>query len=139
MKEYLRFRNIFMIGGTLIIMVYLYLSDPNGGNLTIPFLAKLATPIVAVWFAHLARRALFDYADMESLLKKARETATGAGLAFIGLCIIIYGLLSLFGSQVYAQPVNTYIPEQARQHLPTLQLEKDRVWPTHPKPHTLAV
>jgi hypothetical protein len=139
MKEHLRFRNIFMIGGTLIVMLYLFISDPNGGNMTIPFLAKLATPIVAVWFSHLARRALFDYADMESLLKKARETATGAGLTFLGLCIIIYGLLSLFGSQVYAQPVETYIPKQAQEHLPTVQLEKNKIWSTHPKPHTLVV
>jgi hypothetical protein len=139
MKDHLRFRNIFMIGGTLIVMVYLYLSDPNGGNMTIPFLAKLATPIVAVWFAHLARRALFDYADMEALMKKARETATGAGLTFLGLCLIIYGLLSLFGSQVYAQPVATYIPEQAYEHLPTLQQEKDKIWATHPKLDTLLV
>lgn len=139
MKEHLRFRNIFMIGGTLIVLLYLFISDPNGNNITIPFLAKLATPIVAVWFAHLARRALFDYADMETLLKKARETATGAGLAFVGLCIIIYGLLSLFGSQVYAQPVSTYVPKQAYMHIQTLQQEKDTVWPTHPKQHTLVV
>jgi hypothetical protein len=139
MKEHLRFRNIFMIGGTIIVMLYLFISDPNGGNMTIPFLAKLATPIVAVWFAHLARRALFDYADMEALMKKARETATGAGLTFLGLCLIIYGLLSLFGSQVYAQPVSTYIPEQAQQHLPIVQLEKNKLWSTHPKLHTLVV
>jgi len=139
MKEHLRFRNVFMIGGTIIVMLYLFISDPNGGNMTIPFLAKLATPIVAVWFAHLARRALFDYADMEALMKKARETATGAGLTFLGLCLIIYGLLSLFGSQVYAQPVSTYIPQQAQEHLATVQLEKDKLWSTHPKLHTLVV
>lgn len=139
MKEHLRFRNIFMIGGTLIVLLYLFISDPNGGNMTLPFLAKLATPIVAVWFAHLARRALFDYADMESLLKKARETATGAGLSFLGLCVIIYGLLSLFGSQVYAQSAETYIPKQAYEHLPTVQQEKNKVWATHPKLHTLLV
>ena len=139
MKEHLRFRNVFMIGGTLIVLLYLFISDPNGGNMTVPFLAKLATPIVAVWFAHLARRALFDYADMEALMKKARETATGAGLTFLGLCLIIYGLLSLFGSQVYAQPVSTYIPQQAQEHLATVQLEKDKLWSTHPKLHTLVV
>jgi hypothetical protein len=137
MKEHLRFRNIFMIGGTAIVMLYLFISDPNGGNMTIPFLAKLATPIVAVWFAHLARRALFDYADMEALMKKARETATGAGLTFLGLCLIIYGLLSLFGSQVYAQSAETYIPKQAVEHLSTVQQEKNKVWATHPKLHTL--
>jgi hypothetical protein len=139
MNQYFRFRNLFMIGGTLIVMLYLFVSDPNGGNMTLPFLGKLATPIVAVWFAHLARRALFDYADMESLLKKARETATGAGLTFVGLCIIIYGLLGLFGSQVYAQSPETYIPKQAQEHLNTVQLEKDRMWSQHPKLHTLVV
>ena len=131
--KYFRFRNLFMVGGSLIVMLYLFLSDPNGGNLTIPFLAKLATPIIAVFFAHWARKALFDYLDMEQLYRKARETATGAGLAFVGLCIVIFGLLSLFGSQVYAQDVKTYIPVQATQHLPTLRSEQVSLWSDHPK------
>ena len=139
MNKYFRFRNLFMVGGTFIILVYLYISDPNGGDLTLPFIAKLATPVIAVWFAHLARKALFDYADMYQLVKKARETATGAGLAFLGLCIVIFGLLSLFGSQVYAQDVRTYIPQGAAQHLPTLAAEQQQRWPDHPKPHTLLV
>lgn len=134
MKRYLRFRHLFMLGGTLAIVAYLYVSDPNGGGLTLPFLAKLATPVIAVWFAHLARRALFDYVDMQSLLRKARETATGSGLAFLGVCIVVFGLLGLFGSQVYAQPVTTYIPQQAAQHLPTLVAEQRAYWATHPKP-----
>lgn len=137
MKKLFRFRNIFTLGGTFIIMVYLYLSDPNGGDLTLPFLAKLATPVVAVFFAHWARKALFDYLDMGQLYRKAKETATGAGLAFLGLCIVIFGLLSLFGSQVYAQDVRTYIPEQAVQHLPTLRNEQERFWADHPKVNTL--
>ena len=63
MKELFRFRNIFTLGGTLVIMAYLYISDPNDGGLTLPFLAKLATPVIAVFFAHWARKALFDYLD----------------------------------------------------------------------------
>lgn len=134
MKRFVpRFRHLFMIGGSFIVMVYLFLSDPNGGNLTIPFVAKLATPIIAVWFAHLARKALFDYVDLYTLFRKARETATGAGLTFLGLCIVIYGLLGLFGSQVYAQDVKTYIPAQAAQHLPTLRSEQQQLWRDHPK------
>ena len=133
MKDLLRFRNLFMVGGSLIVMLYLFLSDPNGGNLTIPFLAKLATPIIAVFFAHWARKALFDYLDMGQLYRKARETATGAGLAFVGLCIVIFGLLSLFGSQVYAQDVKTYIPVQAVQHIHTLRSEQQVLWSDHPK------
>lgn len=130
-----RFRHLFMVGGTAIVMLYLFLSDPNGGNLTIPFIAKLATPVIAVWFAHLGRKALLDYIDMATVYKKAKETATGAGLVFLGMCIIIYGLLGLFGSQVYAQEVTTYIPAQAVQHLPTLRSEQQQLWRDHPKPH----
>lgn len=133
MKEWFRFRNIFTLGGTIIIVLYLYFSDPNGGDLTIPFLAKLATPIVAVFFAHWARKALFDYLNMGELYKKAQSTATGAGLAFLGICIVIFGLLGLFGSQVYAQDIKTYIPPQAFQHLPTLVKEQNTLWPEHPK------
>lgn len=138
MKELFRFRNIFTLGGTLVIMAYLYISDPNEGGLTLPFLAKLATPVIAVFFAHWARKALFDYLDMGQLYRKAKETATGAGLAFLGLCIVIFGLLSLFGSQVYAQDIRTYVPPQAIQHLPTLKNEQERFWADHPKASYLA-
>lgn len=137
LKQWFRLRKVVLIGGSLLVVLYLFLSDPNDGELTIPFLAKLATPIIAVWFAHIARKALFDYIDMQAIAKKARETATGSGLVFLGVCIVIFGLLGLFGSQVYAQDVQTYIPPQAQQHLPTLQLEKDRYWPLHPKQQPL--
>lgn len=139
MKELFRFRNIFTVGGTVAIIAYLMISDPHGGSLTLPFLAKLATPVIAVFFAHWARKALFDYIDMGVLYKKSKETATGAGLTFIGICIVIFGLLSLFGSQVYAQDVRTYIPVQAAQHLPILRAEQERLWAEHPKAHTSRV
>lgn len=133
MRNYLRFRNIFTIGGSLIVMLYLYISDPNGGDLTLPFLAKLATPVVAVFFAHWARKALFDYLDMSQLYRKAKETATGSGLVFLGICLVIFGLLGLFGSQVYAQDVRTYIPEQAKNHIHLVVEEQQRLWSDHPK------
>lgn len=136
-KHYFRFRNVLLIGGTLVIWAYLIVSDPNGGGLTLPFFAKLATPVIAVLFTHLARKALFDYIDLGAFAKKARETATGAGLVFLGICIVIMGLLGLFGSQVYAQDVNTYIPKQAIQHIPTLVKEQQLLWPNHPKPGPL--
>jgi len=134
MSKWFRFRHWFMIGGTIIITAYLFISDPNEGSLTLPFIAKLATPVIAVWFAHLARKALFDYIDLFSVYKKAKETATGSGLVFLGICVVIFGLLGLFGSQVYASPdVKTYIPANAEIHLPTLKQEQIRLWPEHPK------
>ena len=134
MRKYFRPRNLFMVGGTLAIVAYLITTDPNGGaGLTLTFLAQLATPVIAVWFAHLARKALFDYLDMGEIYAKARQTATGAGLTFLGICIVIFGLLGLFGSQVYAQDVQTYIPQQAYTHIATVKQEQTKYWSTHPK------
>jgi hypothetical protein len=96
----MRFRNLFLLGGSLIILLSLFFSDPNGGAMTYVMLQQLATPVMAVGFAHLARRALFDYMDFEKLLNKALETSQGAAIAFAGVRLIIYGLLGLFGGQV---------------------------------------
>ena len=137
MKELFRFRNLITLGGTLVVMFYIWFSDPNGGDLTIPFIAKLATPIVAVFFAHWARKALFDYLNMGDIYQKSMASATGAGLVFLGVCIVIFGLLGLFGSQVYANDTRTYIPQQAYQHLPTLVTEQKRLWSAHPNPFIL--
>lgn len=134
MSKYFRFRNVILIGGTLLILLFMSLSDPNGGALTTVLAAQLATPVIAVWFAHLARKALFDYIDMKELYVKAKESAVGAAIAFASMCLIIFALLGLFGGQVKAQDVTTYIPEQAKIHLVTVRDEQKTHWVTHPKP-----
>ena len=140
MRELFRFRNIFLVLGSIAILAYLYVTDPNPGyGRTIVFLGSLATPVIAVFFAHLARKALFDYLDMGQLYKKAKETATGSGLVFLGICIVVFGLLGLFGTQVNAQEVRTVVPQAALQHLPTLKAEQERLWTDHPKPTPLVV
>ena len=98
--KYVRFRNLFLIGGSLVILATLFMSDPNGGSLTMALLQQLAVPVMAVAFAHAARKAIFDYMDLESIITKAKETSVGAGIVFGGVALIIYGLLNLFGSQV---------------------------------------
>jgi len=134
MKEYLRPRNYLLVGGSVVIAAFLLYSDPNGGALTATLAAQLATPIIAVWFAHLARKALFDYADMGDLYEKAKESAIGSAIIFASMCAVIFGLLGLFGNQVRAQDVNTYIPQQAYVHLPVLRAEQQSLWVSHPKP-----
>jgi hypothetical protein len=129
----MRFRNLFLAGGSLLTIGVLLFSDPNGGALTAATLIQLATAVIAVGFAHLARRALFDYLDMEELWLRAKESAVGSGLAFLGICVVLFGLLGLFGGQVHAAPlVQTYIPVNAEKHLPVLQAEKNAYWPDHP-------
>lgn len=133
MRRFLRKRNYLLIGGSILVLLFNYFSDPNGGALTITWLAGLASPVVAVWFAYLARTALFDYLDLEVLYNKAKESTVGAGLIFIGVCLVVYGLLGLFGTNAKAQPVETYIPAKAQIYLPTVKLEQERLWADHPK------
>jgi hypothetical protein len=134
----MRFRNLFLAGGSALTLGVLLFSDPNGGALTASTLIQLATAVIAVGFAHLARRALFDYLNLEVLYQKAKESATGAGLVFLGVCVVLFGLLGLFGGQVHAAELNpsTYVPKNATVYLPVLQSEKDRVWSDHPNPLT---
>lgn len=132
-QKYLRKRNYILVGGSICVLLFNYLTDPNGGALTAVWLAQLASPVVAVWFAFLAKEALFDYAELYDLYEKARTSAIGAGLTFIGVCIVIFGLLGLFGTSAKAQNVTTYIPVNAYSYLPIVKSEQYRLWPDHPK------
>ena len=134
MKKHLRPRNYILIGGTLLVMLFMWYSDPNGGALTTTLIAQLATPVVAVWFAHVARKALFDYTDLQEIYERAKETSIGAAIIFASTCIVIFGLLGLFGNQVKAQDVTTYIPKQAVTYIPVLRSEQQTYWSAHPKP-----
>jgi hypothetical protein len=64
------------------------------------------TPLIAVLFAHMARKALHDYpeADARRLFDKARESPIGAGLALIALAVVLSALLGRFGRSANAQP-----------------------------------
>ena len=136
--KHLRSRNLILVGGTLLVMLFMYWSDPNGGALTATLTAQLATPVVAVWFAHIARKALVDWADMEDLYFRAKESAVGAAIIFASMCAVLFALLGLFGNQVkaevHAPSVTTYIPEQAKLYLPTLRSEQAAYWIEHPRP-----
>lgn len=135
----MRFRNYILLGGTFLVFIFLYLSDPNGGAITTTFAASMATPIIAVWFAHLARKALFDYVDLKEIYEKAKESSIGAAITFASICLLLFALLGLFGNQVRAQEISTYIPTQAYTYLPILKAEQQALWVDHPKPGILQV
>lgn len=132
-----RKRTRWLIGGSAAVISYLYFTDPNDGALTAAFIGQLATPVIAVWFAFLARKAIFDYLDIEEVYRKAKESTVGAGLIFLGTCIVFFGLLGLFGASARAQDVNTYIPAQATQHVYVLKAEQKKEWPSHSSPFIL--
>lgn len=130
---YFRKRNYFLVGGSFLVILYLYLTDPNNGALTAMFIQQLTIPIVAVWFAYLARTALFDYLDMQELYEKAKTSAVGSAIAFVGVCLVFFGLLGLFGSSAKAAEVTTYIPNKATLYLPIVKAEQHTLWVDHPK------
>lgn len=136
----MRFRHLFIFGGSLLVLAALFATDPDKQGLTTGMLVLgLVTAILAVAFAHLGRKALHDYpeADARRLFAKAGENPVGAGLALIALAIVLYGLLGLFGGAARAQDVRTYIPPAADQYRLTFQSEQQAAWPDHPRPEVL--
>lgn len=129
----MRARNWLLLVGTLIVMLSLYLTDPDKGVSTVIWLVGASTGLVAVAMAHLVRKGLFDYLDMKTLMDKAMLEPTGAGLVFAGMCLVIFGLLGVFGRSAHAQEV----PRQALQYLPVLKAEQVKYWPQHPAPEQL--
>ncbi len=120
--------------GSLGVLAYLYFTDPNNGALLPAFMGQLATPILAVWFALVMRKVVMDYVNVEELYNKLKETSVGSGIGFLGVCLVMFALLGLFGGQVRAQglDVKTYIPAQAKEHVVTLRKEQATYWPTTP-------
>lgn len=135
----MRFRHLFLIGGSALVLAALYLTDPDQGITTGMLLLSLVTPLLAVAFVHLARKALHDYpeADARGLFAKAGENPVGAGLALIALAIVAYGLMGLFGSVARAQDVRSYIPPAAEPYRAMMQAEHRAHWPDHPRPELL--
>ncbi|HRJ63873.1 MAG TPA: hypothetical protein PLR59_05950 [Brevundimonas sp.] len=134
----MRFRYWFIFGGSAIVLTALLLTDPDQGLTTGLLLLALVTPLLAVGFAHYARKALHDYpeADARRLFARAGEHPTGAGLALIALAIVLYGLLGLFGHVARAD-VRTHIPVVAETHRATLAAEVAAHWADHPRPAVL--
>lgn len=93
-----RFRNIYMLYGSLLVLALWVLTDPDTGLIQhLPFgataaanLLILSRVIMYVALLHVSRKAMFDYFDMEAALNKALTTADGAGKALIG-----FGLFNL--------------------------------------------
>jgi hypothetical protein len=125
--------------GCAVALAAQLISDPDDGVSTAILLISLVTPILAVAFAHLSRKALQDYpeADLQMLFRRAGRSSIGSGLALIASSIVLYGLLGLFGSMVKAQDVRTFIPANAYQHRTTVLIELSRSWHDHPRPQTV--
>ena len=126
----MRARHILLYGGTLAVLVALFITDPDSRGITTGLLLlQIVTGVLAVAFAHWVRTGLHDYpeADMRKLFAKAAQDPIGAGLALVALSLVFSALVGMFGRAAHAQ-----VPERAHQYLPVLAAEIDRVWPGIP-------
>lgn len=129
----MRFRYWFMGLGSLWVLMALFFTDPDKGVATGMLLLGLVTPLLAVVFAHLSRRGLFDYINLQEYAEKGKETSIGAAIVFLGACIVLNGLLGIFNR---ARAEN--LPANALIYAPLLKVEQVRYWPTHTHPELLA-
>lgn len=100
----MRFRRFSMVFGGLISLLFVFVSDPDTPVfVTLPFGAKLILFVkiifllsVAALITHYIRKTLFDYVDMSVLMEKAEESPVGAGLAIIGISVMVLGAGAIF-------------------------------------------
>lgn len=107
---------------------------PDGWREPLARLVWVSWASIALALAHGARKALHSYADAKKAWEKAIESPTGAGLGFLGLCVLGGMLFLGLISMVKAQPVATYIPANAVALLPQLRIVQSEYWPEHPMP-----
>lgn len=94
----MRFRNWYVIFGTLLVLMLWLLTDPDLGiiqNLgfgagTIAMLLFLLLGVVSSVMLYITRKAMFDYpvADFKVLGEQATRTPEGAGLYAIAIAIM---------------------------------------------------
>jgi hypothetical protein len=131
-----RFWGLWVI--PIVVLLVLFLMDPDGGLSLAVWLASFAKAFVVTACVHLIRKMFFDYpaADMERLFERAKSTPEGSGLALIALAIIIAATMLLFAGTARAD-VRTTIPAGAVIYAPVLKAERLRFWPDHPAPGML--
>ena len=96
----MRFRDIYLGVGSVLVLAVVFMSDPSVGLISqLPFgsstLGLIINIIISLFYIgllHYSRKALIDYIDMEVFFKKALESSQGAGMALIGVGLIMVSI-----------------------------------------------
>ncbi len=129
-----RARHVLIFGGSLLFVLSRFATDPDGGFIrsfpvfgsTLAEISNLSWFVLALAAAHVGRRGLFDYIDLQRVFRKAMEHPIGAGAIFLAVALVMHGVLGLF------QVARAQVPDRAHQYLPVLAAEIDRNWPGIP-------
>lgn len=121
-----------MWAGAALVLLWFWKTDPDGGAQLAVQLQSMLWAVVAAGPVYVIRRALIDQVRSWGAARRALENPIGAGLVFLGLCLLT-GMLFMSMS-ARAAP----LPAGAVQHLPTLLAEIDARWPGLVMPSVLA-
>lgn len=91
----MRFRHIYMVLGSLLVIALWLLTDPDSGLIqslpiggsTVATLVILLKSVLYVALLHISRKALFDYLDMGKIFEVALRSPEGAGKAAISVSL----------------------------------------------------
>lgn len=91
----MRFRNIYVIFGSLLVIFAWFLTDPDLGLIadlsfgasTIATLMILAKAVLYVALLHYSRKALFDYLNLGEYFESAKTTPYSASIALVAVSI----------------------------------------------------
>ena len=86
-------RDLGRIGRLMVLLLLIgWASNWIGQILGHPELAPLFTSLYAILIitvvTHIARRMLFHRLDLQSIALEAASSGTGAGLVFVGICLV---------------------------------------------------
>jgi hypothetical protein len=86
----------------LAVLVWFTLTDPSGGADTVLRLQLWAQALLVTGLAYLVAKALLGRTSGEALYDKAIDGNIGAGLAYVGVCLlralVLVGLLGFFAA-----------------------------------------
>lgn len=127
MRDWLRDLN--RIGALLVIALVLIIASPFVARwLDEPALAGIGLSVGWVIglaaFSHITRRILFSYVGMREFSKAAVQSPVGAGLVFLGVCLVL-AVLMLCGATL-ARAGD--LPPNAVTYLPALKAEQQKFW-----------
>lgn len=101
-----RFRPTFLLGGSILVVIALFLTDPDAGMIyklsvgssTVASLLMIARGIIAVACAHYSYKALFDYpsADGSAMWDEARKGNMAAAITILARVLLQIALIALF-------------------------------------------
>jgi len=140
MKMLRDYRPWVMWAAALLVSGWYLLTDPYGGADTVVRLQYLAWITVLTGPVYLIRRALMDGARGRCAYDRAMRDPVGAGLVFLGLCLLT-GLLFLAltvrsaGAQcpdLHEMVARAGLPDRATEHITTLSAEIRDHWPGVP-------